>query len=423
MNCCIKNVTIVNKAGKHHSKTVDILIRNGIITEISKNINPEKKDLLIDAKGMYVSQGWIDIQCTFGEPGYEHKETLMSGLNAAAAGGYTGVVLMPNTQPVLDNKSSISYVIEKSKGHITDVYPAGALTVETKGKDLSELYDMHAAGAIVFTDGNKSVQDSGTIMRALEYVKPFKGVIINKPNDRSISQNGVMNEGTVSAGLGLKPMPSLAEEVIVSRDIQLAQYCNNHLIIGPISTAKSVELIRQAKKKKIPVSCFVVSHNLYLDDTALESFDSNLKLNPPLRTKTDVKALHKAVIDNTIDAVASGHMPQNEEEKKVEFDYAAFGAINLQTSYAITNTAFNGLTPEIIARQFAEGPRELLNIQPVNIEVGSVANLTIFSLKQPYQFTTDLNQSKSSNSPYFNKNLTGCPIAVINNNQLKYCNP
>lgn len=422
MNCCIKKVTIVNKAGKHHLNTFDIAIRNGVITEIAKNVTPDKKDKVINGEGLYVSAGWLDMYCTFGEPGFEHKETLATGLNAAAAGGFTGILLMPNTQPVLDNKSAIAYVKEKSKGHITDVYPAGALTVETKGKDLAELYDMHHAGAVAFTDGNKSVQDSGTVMRALEYVKPFNGVVMNKPNDRSISQNGVMNEGTVSAGLGLKPIPALAEEVIVSRDIQLAQYCNKHLIIGPISTAKSVELIRQAKKKNIPVSCFVVSHNLYLDETALETFDSNLKLNPPLRTKSDVKALHKALLDGTIDAVASGHMPQNEEEKKVEFDYAAFGAINLQTSFAITNTALSGLTPEWIAALFAEGPRRLLNLPQPVIETGVEANLTFFSTNQPYKLTTADNKSLSFNSPYFNMPLKGCAVAVINNNQLKYCN-
>jgi dihydroorotase len=419
MNCCIKNVTIVNKVGNYHLKQCDVLIRNGIITKIASQITADKKDKIINAKGMYLSAGWFDMFTSFGDPGYEHKETINSGLNAAAAGGFTDVLLLPNTNPVIDNKSGITYYREKAKGHITNLHTAGSITTGASGKDLAELYDMHIAGAIAFTDGERSVQDSGVIVRALQYVKPFRGVIINKANDRSISQQGVINEGKMSALLGLKPIPALAEEIIVMRDIQLAQYANAPIIIGPISTSGSVELIRQAQKKKNQVSCFVLSHHLYLNETALEHFDSNLKLNPPLRTTEDIKSLHKGIDDGTISAIASGHHPQNEELKKVEFDYAAFGAINLQTSFSVANTGIPNFTPELIAEKFSEGPRKLLNLSPVIIKEGEPACLTLFDTNADFTFTADVNKSMSSNSPYLNKTLKGRPVAIINNNQLQ----
>ncbi len=419
MNCCIKNVTIVNKFSNHHLKQRDVLIRNGIISKITAQIIPDKKDKIIDGKGLYLSAGWFDMFTSFGDPGNEHKETIESGLNAATAGGFTDVLLLPNTVPVIDNKSGITYIKEKSKQHITNLHTTGSITVGASGKDLSELYDMHTAGAIAFTDGDKSVQDSGVIVRALQYVKPFNGIIINKPNDRSISQHGVMNEGKMSASLGLKPIPALAEEVIVMRDIQLAQYADAPIIIGPISTAGSVDLIRQAQKKKIPVSCFVLSHHLFLNETALEHFDSNLKINPPLRTNQDVKALHKGLYDGTIDVIASGHQPQNEELKKVEYDYAAFGAINLQTSFSVANTGIPNCNPEIVADKFSEGPRKLLNLPPIKIQEGDNACLTLFDINAEFTFTSSNNKSLSANSPYFNQPLKGRVVAVINNNQLQ----
>lgn len=421
MNCCIRNVTILNEAGNHHLKQRDVLIQNGIISKITSHKTFDKKVKVIDGTGLYLSAGWFDMLSNFCDPGNEHKETIKSGLNAAAAGGFTEVLLLPNTKPAIDNKSGITYVKEQSNGHITSLHTAGCITRGAAGKELAELYDMHTAGAMAFTDGDKSIQDSGVIVRALQYVKPFNGVIISKPNDRSISQEGVMNEGKTSAALGLKPIPALAEEVVVMRDIQLAQYAEAPIIIGPISTAGSVELIRQAKKKKIPISCFILSHHLYLDESELHEFDSNLKLNPPLRTTKDVKALHKGLLDGTIDVIASGHQPQNYELKKVEFDYAAFGAINLQTSFAISNTAMQVNNPEWIAEKFADNPRILLHLPTIKIEEGQNANLTLFSMDASWSFTTEMNQSISSNSPYFNKKLKGRPIAIINNNQFQYC--
>ncbi len=421
MNCCIRNVTILNEAGNHHLKQRDVLIQNGIISKITSHKTFDKKVKVIDGTGLYLSAGWFDMLSNFCDPGNEHKETIKSGLNAAAAGGFTEVLLLPNTKPAIDNKSGITYVKEQSNGHITSLHTAGCITRGAAGKELAELYDMHTAGAMAFTDGDKSIQDSGVIVRALQYVKPFNGVIISKPNDRSISQEGVMNEGKTSAALGLKPIPALAEEVVVMRDIQLAQYAEAPIIIGPISTAGSVELIRQAKKKKIPISCFILSHHLYLDESELHEFDSNLKLNPPLRTTKDVKALHKGLLDGTIDVIASGHQPQNDELKKVEFDYAAFGAINLQTSFAISNTAMQVNNPEWIAEKFADNPRILLHLPTIKIEEGQNANLTLFSMDASWSFTTEMNQSISSNSPYFNKKLKGRPIAIINNNQFQYC--
>lgn len=421
MNCCIKKVTIVNKAGNHHLQKRDILIRNGIITRIATKIEADKKDTIIDGDGLYISAGWFDMFASFGDPGNEHKETIVSGLNAAAAGGFTDMLLLPDTSPVIDNKSGISYVKERAKGHVTNLHIAGSITVDAAGKDLAELYDMHTAGALAFTDGNKSVQDSGVIVRALQYVKPFNGIIINKPNDRSISQQGVINEGRMSAALGLKPIPALAEEIIVMRDIQLAQYTDAPIIIGPVTTSGSVDCIRQARRKKLPVSCFVLSHHLFLNETALEHFDSNLKLNPPLRTATDVKALQKGLLDGTIGAVASGHQPQNEELKKVEFDYAAFGAINLQTSFSITNTGMAQPGAEWIASKFSDGPRALLRLPEYRIAEGVMASLTLFNIDKPHTFTRAMNKSLSENSPYFNRQLIGCAVAVINNNQIKYC--
>jgi dihydroorotase len=426
MNCLITNVTIVDASSNYHLKTIDIFIKQGQINMIGKNISQsiaaETRYENIDGKKLFLSAGWMDFYANFCDPGNEHKEDIKSGLQSAAAGGFTAVLLLPNTDPVIDNKSAIEYVKQMADGNVVDLFPTSSLTVKGEGKDMTELLDVYHAGAVAYTDANKSVNDAGTLMRGLQYIKPFNGIVINKPDDTSISKGGMMNEGVVSASLGLKPIPSIAEEVMVIRDIYLSEYTQSRLMIGPISTARSVDLIRDAKKKGISVSTFVLSTHLFFDDSYLSSFDSNYKIKPALRTKEDIKALKKGLKDGTIDIIASGHEPQNEELKKVEFDYASSGIINLQTSFSAANTALKDLlSVEELVEKFSINPRRAINKNVPVIKEGEEANLTLFSIESDYIFNTKNNKSKSINSPFFDKPLKGKPIAIINKNQLKYC--
>lgn len=422
MNVLLRNVTLVQPGQSGRMSTTDVLIRNGLVEAIGKKLPAAKVKDEIDCNGLYLSPGWLDFQANLCDPGFEYKEDIITGLNAAAAGGFTGVVTTPNTQPCIDSKANVEYVLRKAQGHLVNVFPCASITTTVEGKHMSEMLDLHNAGAVAFTDGEHSVQDAGTIVRALQYVKPFNGLVVNKPEEKSLTKGGMMNESAQTVRLGLKPMPPMAEELMVTRDISLAEYTNCRIMIGPISTAGSVALIRNAKKKGVKVECFVNALNLLLDDTELESFDSNFKLNPPLRTKSDVKALHKGLKDGTIDIVASGHQPQNDELKRVEFDYAAFGAIGLQTSFATATTALgNTLDAEQYVNVFAVNPRRAIGKPVPVIAKGEAINATLFSLDAEWDYILKDNKSRSSNSPLFGKTLKGKPLAVFNNNQFQFC--
>ena len=422
MNALIKSATIVNSNSTFNGKTVDILIEKGIIKKIAANIKNTENIQEVKAKDLHVSIGWFDLRANFCDPGFEYKEDLNSGLKAAAKGGFTGVLVMPSTYPVTDTKSGIEYIINKTKNNIVNAYPAGALSVKCEGNEMAEMYDMHSAGAVAFTDNKKSLNNPGLLTRALLYNQSFNGLVMDFPNDKSLFNNGQINEGITSTRLGLKGIPAIAEELMVIRDLFLAEYCNAAIHLTNITTKKSIQLIKEAKAKGLKVTADTNSYHLLLDETELETFDSNLKVLPPLRTKEDIKALIKGIKEGIIDVVCSDHTPQDIENKQCEFDHAKFGMINLQTSFAAMNTALNGKVDlsEII-NTITINPRNILKLDIPKLEVGEMANLTLFSPTTPTTFeTTDL-VSKSKNTPLVGKKLLGKVYGIVNQNKLEMC--
>lgn len=414
MNLLIKSATILDPGSSFHQQVVDILIENGVITRIADDIDADAK--LFDAEGKYVSPGFFDLNCNIGELGMETKEDLRSGTIAAAAGGFTGIALMPNSQPPVHSKSEVEYLLNRSKSNLVDVYPLGTISQKREGKDLAEMYDMYQSGAKAFTDGNRPVQDAGLMERALLYAQGFDALVFSYPEDTAIAGKAKVNEGEISTLLGMKGIPSLAEELMVARDLYLAEYTVSRIHFTTISTARSVELIREAKRKGIEVTCDVAAHHLVLTDEALLGFDSLYKVKPPLRTADDVAALIKGLKDGTIDAIVSQHTPHEIEFKDVEFEVAEYGIIGLQTAFALALKA--GLPVELIVEKLAINPREILGVELPVIAEGENANFVIFDTDAEWEYTTANNKSKSANSPYIGQGLKGKVLLTYNNQQI-----
>ncbi len=419
MNILIKSAKIIDNRSQHNGKTVDILIEKGMIKQIGKTLKAPKNYQELSFKDLHVSSGWFDLRANFCDPGHEYKEDLNSGLKAAAKGGFTGVLVMPDTHPAIDNKSGIEYIINKTKGNCVDAFPAGAVSHHLEGKEIAEMYDMHITGAVAFTDNKHSISSSSLLSRALLYSQSFNGLIMDFPNDRELSNHGQINEGIISTELGLKGIPALAEELMVNRDIYLAEYCGSRIHLSNISSKQSVKMIAAAKKKGLKITADVNSYHLLLDETELQHFDSNCKVTPPLRTKEDIKALINGLKEGTIDAICSDHTPEDIETKQCEFDNAAFGMINLQTSFAVANTALTGkLTLAESIAKITTGPRVLLNLPLPEIKEGEIANLTLFSPTIKWSLQKEHIVSKSKNTPIIGRELTGKVYAVVNNNQI-----
>lgn len=420
MNILIRSAKIVDPSSAHNGEKMDILIENGEITEIKNKIKSDKTKI-IEGKNIHVSPGWLDMQVNFCDPGFEHKEDLESGLKCASSGGFTGVCLMPSTNPPLHNKSQIDYVLNKSKGNIVDVYPIGCISHNQNGKDLAEMHDMKNAGAIAFSDGKKIVNDAGLILRALQYSHGIGSFIIAHCDDETISQGGQINEGEVSTLLGVKGIPALSEELMVERNLSILAYTGGKLHIPTISTKNSVELIKQAKIKGLNVTAGVAAINLHLDDTALHDFESNLKLNPPLRTKEDIDALKKGLLNGIIDVIVSDHTPEERENKELEFDYASFGMIGLETAYALVQTSCGKkLSIEQIVNVLSIKPRTIIGVSVPKIKEGEKANLTIFDPESDWIYQQNKSYSKSKNSPFFEEKFKGKVIGIINNNHSSF---
>lgn len=418
MNLLIKSAIVVNQS-ELNGKKIDILIEKGIIKKIASKIGNPGNYQEIKEKDLHVSIGWMDFRANFCDPGFEYKEDLSSGLKAAANGGFTEVVVMPNTQPVIDSKANIDYLLNKSKGDVVKLHPTGCLSEKMEGKDISEMYDMFSAGAVAFTDNKQSINSSSLLNRALLYTQGFGGLVINFPNDQELFNGGQMNEGVTNTKLGLKGIPTLAEELMVSRDLFLAEYCNSKIHLSNISSKKSVELIKAAKKKGVKVTADVNSYHLLLDESELETFDSNLKVLPPLRTKEDIKALIKGIKDGTIDVICSDHTPEDIENKQCEFDHASFGITNIETSFSAMNTAMKNkveLTDYITT--ITDKPRKVLNLEIPQIKEGELANLTLFSPNSEIIFQGKNLKSKSKNNPFVGRKLTGHVVGIVNNNKV-----
>src|SRR5471030_2500899 len=354
MNLLIKSATISDPGSPFYQQIADVLIEKGVITKIAKTINEDIDSF--DAKGKYLAPGFFDLNCNIGELGLETKEDLYTGTKAAAAGGFTGVVLMPNTVPPVHSKAEIEYLLNRAKRNLVDVYPLGTISHKREGKDLAEMYDMYMSGAKAFTDGNRPVQDAGLMERALLYAQGFDGLVFSYPEDTAIAGKAKINEGEISTLLGMKGIPSLAEELMIARDLYLAEYTGSKIHFNTISTTRSVELIREAKRKRLEVTCDVAAHHLLLTDEALTGFDSLYKVKPPLRTQDDVDALIEGLKDGTIDAIVSQHTPHEIEFKDVEFEVAEYGIIGLQTAFPLSLKA--GLNINVVIQKLAVGPRE-----------------------------------------------------------------
>jgi len=416
MNLLITDVKIVDPNSQFNQKNCDVSIENGIITAIGNGLSRAGVQV-IDAEGCILSPGFFDLNCAIGDPGYETREDINTATSAAKAGGFTGIAVLPNTKPVVHSKGEVEYIINRAKYNLVDVHPIGAVSRDLEGKELAELYDMKQAGAVAFSDGNRAIADDGFMSRALQYAKGFDGLIMAYPENKSIAGNSQVNESATSVLLGLKGIPSLAEEMQVSRDIFLATYHDAPLHISNISTAGSVSLIKRAKRDGVKISCDVAAHHLVFTEDRLNDFDSNYKVKPPLRGKNDLKALIAGLKDGTIDAIVSQHRPYEIEFKDVEFEIAAFGIIALQTVLPLLLKA--GLSVELIAEKLSVNPRRLLGLPIPNIAEGEVANFTVYHPTESWTYNLANNHSKSANSPLLNKTLTGKVKLVYNNKQLE----
>lgn len=413
----ITSVKVILPGNEYHQQTVDVFIEKGKIAQIGKTIKVADKNVeTIDGTGKILSPGFFDLHANFGEPGLETKEDIRTGTAAAAAGGFTAVAVMPNTEPAIQSRSEVALVINAAKGNIVDVHPIGAISKKREGKEMAELYDMKQNGAVAFSDGNKSVQQAGLMSRALLYAKGFEGLIFSHAEDESMAGGNKMNEGTMSTYLGMKGIPNLAESLMVSRDLYLAEYTEAPIHFASISTPEAVDLIKKAKAKGLRVTCDVAAHQLVFTDEDIVGFDSNYKVSPPLRTKADAKALIKGVKDGVIDAVVSQHTPQEIEYKNVEFHIAKNGIIGLQTVLPLLVRA--GLNEEQIVNSLAVRPRQILGLAIPQIKEGAIANLVLFDLAKSWNFDEKTNRSKSKNSPLFGQTLKGAVELVINNNQI-----
>ncbi|WCT14746.1 dihydroorotase [Mucilaginibacter jinjuensis] len=414
MNLLIKSATVVDPNSPFNKQVTDILIENGVITQIGKDITAEVE--IFDATGKYLLPGFFDLNCNIGELGYETKEDLQSGTAAAAAGGFTGIALMPNTQKPVHSKAEVEYLVNKSKGNLVDVVPLGAISYKREGKDMAEMYDMLQSGARAFTDGNNPVQDAGLMERALLYAHGFNALIFSYPEDTAIAGKAKVNEGEVSTLLGMKGIPSLAEELMVARDLYLSEYTGSPIHFSTISTWRSVDLIRQARQRGLQVTCDVAAHHLVLTDEALTGFDSQYKVKPPLRIQKDVDALIAGLKDGTIDTIVSQHTPHEVEYKNVEFEVAEFGIVGLQTAFILALKA--GLPLDLIVEKLSVNPRKILNAPTANIAVDTSANFTLVDTEKEWTYTRENNFSKSYNSPFIGQTLKGQVLLTCNNNQL-----
>jgi len=414
MNLLIKSATILDPGSAFHQQVTDILIENGVITRIAEDMEADAE--VVDGEGKYVSPGFFDLNCNIGELGLETKEDMHSGTRAAAAGGFTGIALMPNTTPPVHSKAEIEYLLNRAKNNLVDVYPLGTISHKREGKDLAELYDMYLSGARAFTDGNRPVQDAGLMERALLYAQGFDALVFSYPEDTAIAGKAKVNEGEVSTLLGMKGIPSLAEELMIARDLYLAEYTVSKIHFSTISTARSVELIREAKRKGLEVTCDVAAHHLVLTDEALMGFDSMYKVKPPLRTKDDVLALIKGLKDGTIDAIVSQHTPHEVEFKDVEFEVAEYGITGFQT--ALPLALLSGLPVELLVEKLAINPREILGVTIPIIAEGERANLVLFDTETEWEYGNKNNRSKSVNSPFFGQQLKGKVQLTYNNKQI-----
>lgn len=410
MNTIIREVKIIDSESPFHNQTVDILIVEGIIKKIGTSLPNLDNAAEVKLDNLHVSQGWFDSSVSLGEPGFEDRETIANGLNVAAKNGFTAIALQPNSYPIIDNQSQINFVKSKANGFATELFPIGALTKGSEGKDMAELFDMKNAGAVAFGDYNKSLDNANLLKIALQYVQDFDGLVIAFAQDTNIKGNGIANEGIVSTRLGLKGIPNLAEELQISRNLFLLEYTGGKLHIPTISTAKSVELIKEAKAKGLNVTCSVAVHHLVLTDSRLENFDTRCKVSPPLQTETDRQALLAGILDNTIDMITTDHNPIDIEHKKMEFDLAKDGTIGLESAFGALLIV---LPLEKVIEKLTAG-KTTFGIESQTIAEGNKANISLFNPDGQSIFTNENIESKSKNSAFLGTEIKGKVYGIYN---------
>ncbi|GAB3776189.1 dihydroorotase [Spirosoma horti] len=433
MQLLIRSAHIVDATSPFDGQVRDILVENGLIRQIGEAISVDATVRVIDVENLHVSSGWVDMRVSAQDPGYEHKEDLTSVCRAAAAGGFTDIAVLPNTQPVVDAKGTLGYVQRMAEGQPVSVHVIAAVTRNAAGEDFTEMLDLHNGGAIAFSDGNHPLQNPDLLLKTLQYLQPINGLLMNRPEEMLLTKFGQMHEGIQSTLLGLKGIPAVAEELMIERDLRLLDYVISEepsaddlgttapgttspaLHFSTISTARSVDLIRQAKAQGKPISCDVAAHQLVFDDSALAGFDTNLKVNPPFRSPDDVAALWAGLADGTIDAIVSDHTPQDAESKNLEFDQAEFGVTGLETVFASTITHNRALSLAQLIDKLATRPRHILRLPALSIAEGQPGSLTLFDPTGTW--TYDRTRSKSKNSPFLGQTLTGRVIGTVHRGQ------
>lgn len=415
MSILIKSAKIFDANSKFNGKILDILIINGKIVEIGKRISESKSKKIINEKNLCISVGWLDTSVCFGEPGLEERETLSNGAKTAALSGFTDVILNAETDPNLDTKADINYITSKSSEFITNIHPTGCLTKEAKSEKLADLFEMHKSGAIGFYDFKKPLNNPNLLKIALQYVQGFDGLIFSFPFEKSICYDGQIHEGLISTNYGLEGIPALSEEIMLERDLKILEYTGGKIHVPCISTKESVELIKEAKKNNINVTCSVSINNLFFNDEKLKNFDTRFKVLPPIRSEVHRKALLKGLDDGIIDFVTSDHTPIDIDNKKTDFVNSLFGSTGLESFFGALNSLFSTeKSIDILTKN-----KNVFGIAENKIEEGEVANLTLFDPNYKYTFTKDHIISKSKNSCFIDSNLTGKSFGIISNNSIQ----
>lgn len=444
MQLLIRSARVVDAASPFDGQVCDLLIENGLIRQIAVSLTVDEDVRVIEGDNLHVSPGWVDLRVSAQDPGYEHKEDFTSVCRAAAAGGFTDIAVLPNTQPTVDTKDTLGYVRRMAEGQPVSVHVIAAVTKATAGEDFTDMLDLHHAGAAAFSDGCHPLQNPDLFLKIVQYLQPIDGLLMNRPEETRLTQFGQMHEGIQSAFLGLKGMPAIAEELMIERDLRLLDYvmgkkseksagnekrteaptpysphrAPSTLHFSTISSARSVDLIRQAKAQGMPVSCDVAAHQLVFDDSALAGFDTNLKVNPPFRSADDVTELWAGLIDGTIDAIVSDHTPQDTESKDLEFDMAEFGITGLETVFAAVMTHNRGLSLAELVDKLTVRPRRILRLPAVMVAEGQPARLTLFD--PTAQWTFSRTQSKAKNSPFLGQTLTGRVVGTVHQGRLNH---
>ena len=406
MSILIKKVSIIDSNSPHHGKKKDVLIEKGIISSIGK-VDTAKQ--VIEAEGLCISPGWVDMNTFIGEPGLEFKEDVNTSLKAAASGGFTSIACNSNVKPVIDTKESIAYLKQVSATSLVDLEVIPAVTKGNKGTELTEMLDLNSAGASVFGDGDVPVWHTGVLLKALQYVQKFDGVVFTKCFDKYLSKDGLVNESITSTQYGLKGVPYVAETIAIKKALDILKYAGGRLHISCISTAESVDLIKKAKKEGLDITCDVAAHYLVFDDEVIAELDTNHKVFPPFRNKKDVKALKKGIDSGVVDCIISDHRPHEEDSKKLEFNFADFGISSLETTFS--SIVDSGVNLDNAIHSLTYGNSKVLNRKVNTIIEGESADITIFSPTE--KWILDGMNSKSKNSPFLGKELTGKVKAVI----------